>query len=143
MNLNLLSLFSRFLELSGFNCKYFTDPRLALDNYSKNSDSYCLVIADLKMPKLDGLELTRRLRKYNKTVKILLVTGYLVEENIDYDQAKEAGIDVILEKPFHFKELVPAIKELLAEKNIFKIGMDGVPINYHLPQSNIDKELRI
>lgn len=40
----LAELFSRFLELSGFNCNYFTDPSLALDNFSKNSDSYCLVL---------------------------------------------------------------------------------------------------
>ena len=111
----LAELYSRFLELSGFNCNYFTDPQLALYNFSKNSNSYCLVIADLKMPGLDGLELVRRLRKYNKTVKILLVTAYLIEENLDYEMAKRAGIDIVLEKPFHFKELRPMINEILAE----------------------------
>jgi DNA-binding response OmpR family regulator len=50
----------------------------------------------------------------------LLVTGYLVEENIDGDEVKGAGIDMVLEKPFHFKKLVPAIKEILVEWNILK-----------------------
>lgn len=111
----LAELFSRFLELSGFDCSYYTDPHLALDNFIENSNNYCLIIVDLKMPGLDGLQLARRLREYNKTVKILLVTGYLVEENVDYDMTKRAGIDIVLEKPFHFKELRPIINEILAE----------------------------
>ena len=108
-------LFYRFLELSGFDCSYFTDPLLALDNFSKNSDSYCLVIADLRMPGLGGLELSKELRKYNKNVKVLLITGYLVEESIDYEEMKEAGIDMVLEKPFHFKQLTPILEKILAK----------------------------
>ena len=73
------------------------------------------MIADLRMSGLDGLELTRRLRKYNKTIKVLLITACLAEENIDFDAVKEAGIYAIIEKPFHLKELKPLIKEILAE----------------------------
>ncbi len=113
--MELAELFSRFLKLSGFDCDYFTDPQLALENFKENFNRYCLVIVDLKMPKLDGIKLTKRLRKYNKTVKILLVTGFLAEEDIDYEQAKREGIDMVLEKPFHIKELIPTIKEILAE----------------------------
>ena len=109
-------LFCRFLESSGFNCNYFTDPQLALDNFSKNPNSCCLVILDLRMPGLDGLELARRLRKYNKTIKVILVSGFLMEENIDNETVKDVGISAMLEKPFHFKEINPLIKEILAEQ---------------------------
>ncbi len=109
----LVELYSKFLEVSGFNCMYFTDPNMAIDNFAKNFNSYSLVITDLRMPGLDGLELTRRLRIYNKTVKILLITGFLVEENLDQDLVKEVGVSAVLEKPIHFKDLKPMIKQIL------------------------------
>lgn len=109
----LAELYSRFLELSGFNCVYFTDPLEALDYFSKNMNRFSLVITDLKMPGIDGLELARRVRKYNNNVKILLVTAFLVEENLDEDEIKEAGTDTVLEKPFHFKDLKPILEEFL------------------------------
>lgn len=109
----LVILYSRFIELSGFNCIYFTSPREALDYFSSNPEGCSLIIIDLKMPDINGLELAKRMRLYNKTVKIILVTSFLVEENLDYDEAKEAGIDIVLEKPFHLKDLRPLIKEIL------------------------------
>jgi DNA-binding response OmpR family regulator len=109
----LVELYSKFLEVSGFNCMYFTDPNMAIDNFARNFNSYSLVITDLRMPGLDGLELTRRLRIYNKTVKILLITGFLVEENLDQDLVKEVGVSAVLEKPIHFKDLKPMIKQIL------------------------------
>src|ERR1044072_135433 len=86
-------LYMRFIELSGFDCKYFTDPKKALDTFSLNYNSYSLVITDLKMPGIDGIEFSKKIRKYNKI--------------------KEAGIDSVLEKPFHPKDLSPMIKEIL------------------------------
>ena len=106
-------LYMRFIELSGFDCKYFTDPKKALDTFSLNYNSYSLVITDLKMPGIDGIEFSKKIRKYSKTVKILLITNFLVEENLDYNKVKEAGIDSVLEKPFHPKDLSPMIKEIL------------------------------
>jgi DNA-binding response OmpR family regulator len=108
-----VELYSKFLEVSGFNCMYFTDPNAAIDNFAKNFNSYSLVFTDLRMPGLEGLELTRRLRIYNKTVKILLITGFLVEENLDHDLVKEVGVSAVLEKPIHFKDLKPMIKQIL------------------------------
>lgn len=86
---------------------------MALDYFIKNYDSYSLIITDFKMPDMNGLELAQRLREYNKNIKILLITGFLVAEKIDTNMIKEAGIDMVIEKPFHFKDLRPMIKEIL------------------------------
>lgn len=109
----LAELYSRFVKLSGFNCICFSDPEEALDEFSKSSIDYSLVIADLQMPCLDRLELAKRLRLYNKTVKIVLVTAILAEENLDDKKLKEVGIDGVYEKPFHLKDLRPIIKKIL------------------------------
>lgn len=111
----LAELFSVSIELSGFNWDYFTDSQLALDNFTKNPNSYCLIIADLRTPGLDGLELIKRIRQYNKRVKIILVSGFLAEENTNNNEIKDVGISVVIEKPFHFKELRPIIKRVLVE----------------------------
>jgi len=65
------------------------------------------------MPNFNGLELAQRFRKYNKSVKILLVTALLVKENLDYDRLKEAGIDMVIEKPFRLQDLRPIINGIL------------------------------
>src|ERR1044071_1019785 len=106
-------LYRRFIELSGFDCKYFTDALEALDTFRLHYNSYSLIITDLRMPGIDGIEFSKRIRKYNKTVKILLITNFLVEENLDNEMVKEAGIDIVHEKPFHPKDVSPMIKEIL------------------------------
>jgi DNA-binding response OmpR family regulator len=109
----LVELYSRFIELSGLDCEYFTDPKEALDNFSLNYHRYSLVITDLRMPSLGGIDFAKRIREYNKSVKILLITNFLIESNLDYDEVKQAGIDMVFEKPFHFKDLRLIIKEIL------------------------------
>jgi DNA-binding response OmpR family regulator len=54
-------LYRRFIELSGFDCKYFKDPKEALETFSLNYYSYSLVITVLKMPGIDGIEFPGKL----------------------------------------------------------------------------------
>ena len=77
----LANLFRTFLERSGFNSVSFTDPLSALDHYSQNRNKYSVVITDWKMPNLDGIQLAKKIREYNTTVKILLMTAHFVEES--------------------------------------------------------------
>lgn len=107
-------LFKRFLEKSGYNSVYFTDPILALDHFSKNNDKYHLIITDLKMPGLNGIQFANKIREYNKNVKILLITAYVVDEMLESRDFKEAKIWEMLEKPISFKELGPKIANLLS-----------------------------
>lgn len=105
-------IYSRFLELSGFNCVYYTEPDEALNEFVRNFDSYSLIITDLKMPSIDGLEFTRRIRQYSKTIKVVLVTAFLTNENLEHAEIKESRIDTVIEKPFRLKDLEPIIKEI-------------------------------
>ena len=71
-----------FLERSGFDSVSFTDPLSALDYFIQNHDRYSIVITDWKMSNLDGIQLAKKIRRYNTTVKILLMTAYVVEESV-------------------------------------------------------------
>lgn len=91
---------------------YYTEPDEALNEFVRNFDSYSLIITDLKMPCIDGLEFTRRIRQYSKTIKVVLVTAFLTDENLEHAEIKESGIDTVIEKPFRLKDLEPIIKEI-------------------------------
>src|SRR4026209_1607649 len=97
-------LYRIYLERSGFNSVSFTDPLSALDHYSKYHDKYSVVIPDWKMPNLDGIQLAKKIREYNDTVNILLITVFCTDESFKEEVYQEALITDVIEKPFKFKE---------------------------------------
>ena len=112
----LANLYRIFLERSGFNSVSFTDPLSALDHYSQNQDKYSVVITDWEMPSLDGLQFAKKIREYNETVKILLITAYSTNESFKEEVYREARISDVIKKPFSFNELGPRITELCISK---------------------------
>ena len=68
------------------------------------------------MPFLDGIQLAKKIREYNTTVKILLITAFITDATLRRDVYKEAHISDILEKPIKLKALGARIKELCFNK---------------------------
>src|SRR5688500_2987892 len=86
----LVNLFKELLKESGLNSVSFTDPLLALEDFKRSPEMYTLVLTDLRMPEMDGLQLAKKLREYNPDVKILLITGFYTSENFNSDDLREA-----------------------------------------------------
>jgi len=105
-------IFREFLKRSGFNTVSFTDPLIALKHFNDNPREYWLVIADLKMPNLNGIDLAKKIRNNSSTVKILLITGFFDDEYLISDDFKEARISEVLHKPVKLKELQRYVHEL-------------------------------
>ena len=73
---DMLFTYRSFLEGQGFKVDTFTDPTVALKQFAKeDSSKYDLVVMDIRMPQLNGLQLYQRLRAINSTVRILFVTA--------------------------------------------------------------------
>lgn len=73
---DMLFTYRSFLEGQGFKVHTFTDPTVALKQFAKEDTSkYDLVVMDIRMPHLNGLQLYQRLRAINSTVRILFVTA--------------------------------------------------------------------
>jgi CheY-like chemotaxis protein len=73
---DMLFTYRSFLEGQGFKVHTFTDPTVALKQFAKEDTSkYDLVVMDIRMPQLNGLQLYQRLRAINSTVRILFVTA--------------------------------------------------------------------
>ena len=108
----LANLFMNLLKGSGFNSVSFTDSLLALKRFSRNPQKNSLVLLDLRMPGLNGIELTKRIRGYNTNVKILLITGFFDEEYLNSNELRESALSDVMQKPIKLRELKTHINEL-------------------------------
>jgi two-component system, OmpR family, response regulator ChvI len=80
---DMLFTYRSFLEGQGFKVDTFTDPTVALKQFAKEDASkYDLVIMDIRMPQLNGLQLYQRLRAINSSVRILFVTALDAAEEL-------------------------------------------------------------
>ena len=71
-----------------------------------------LLLTDIVMPEMDGIELARRASELDPDIKIMFITGFAaVALNPDSDAPKDASV---LSKPFHLKDLVNEVERLLA-----------------------------
>ncbi len=109
----LATLFKTFLDKEGYTVFSFTDPSLALEYFKQAPKKYSLVITDLRMPSLSGLQLAKKIREVNTEVKIFLMTAFEtkdLENQVDY---KEARIDKLIQKPIRFSDLRYLINKAL------------------------------
>lgn len=99
------------LSRNGYRTLLAADGREGLSMYEQHRKDIKLVVSDLMMPQMDGPALIRGLRELKSDVKAIMITG-LGEEN-RIGEAKSAGVDVILNKPFTAEQLLGNIKQLL------------------------------
>jgi YesN/AraC family two-component response regulator len=78
--------------------------------------SYDLIIADLRMPGFDGLELVKGVRYLNPDVPIILMTGY--GSQALERQALRLGVDQFIDKPFEPEEMLSAVRTCLSEGRV-------------------------
>ena len=102
-----------FLLKSGFEVLEAEDGESAVDTFLKNKD-IALIILDVMMPKLDGWEVCREIRK-NSKVPIIMLTA----KSGEADELKgfELGVDEYISKPFSPKILVARVEAVLRRSN--------------------------
>jgi DNA-binding NtrC family response regulator len=90
----------------------FNDSVIALEHFSDNKDNYALIISDLRMPNLNGLELLKKVKKLNPTVRTILLSAYEVENDAIFKQyMKEGIIDSFMEKPVTISDLCQRVRD--------------------------------
>ena len=110
--LDLSTLFKIFLSKEGYNAIAFSDPLVALEYFKDNSDRYSLVITDMRMPGISGIELGKKIREMNDKVKIFLMTAFEITDLEESPDFKAARFDRLIQKPVHFSELREMINTL-------------------------------
>jgi DNA-binding response OmpR family regulator len=109
--IELATLFKTFLNQQGFNTISFVDPVLALEYFKETSDKYSLIITDLRMPGLNGLELAKKVRELNTNIRIFLMTAFETRDLENHVDFKMARIDRLIQKPVRFSDLKEMIKK--------------------------------
>jgi CheY-like chemotaxis protein len=103
------------LGQAGYRTLEASDGQQALDLFTVHSRSIVMVVTDVVMPRMGGIELSKRLRQSRADLPILFVTGYVDQSESLHDSA--AGTPVLL-KPFSPAALLRAVSSALqSEKN--------------------------
>jgi len=108
-NEDILMMLSAMLEnLTGKTVECYDTPQSALAAFEATPEQYELVITDFEMPRMDGVELCRRMRAISPEQKIFLATGsgFFTKEG-----AQQAGFSALLNKPFPMSVLQAAVAE--------------------------------
>ena len=99
-------------NFNGVDVFSFTDPILALEHFAENKNAYALVISDLKMPGLNGMELLKRVKDSNSSVRTILMSAYNFDEDKLFQEYMEKGIiDLFIEKPIPIDWLRQKVRE--------------------------------
>jgi two-component system response regulator ChvI len=108
---NILTSISLALEAEGYDVRSFTDGVAALAEFGRNPPD--LAVLDIKMPRLDGMELLRRLRLKSDLPVIFLTSK---DEEIDEVLGLRMGADDYMRKPFSQRLLIERIRAVLRRR---------------------------
>lgn len=102
------------LEENGYQVLVAYDGEMGLRLFQ--ADSFQLVISDIILPKLNGFELCREIRKTDDRIPILMLTALGTAD--DKLEGFDVGADDYMVKPFDFRELLARVKVLLKRRNV-------------------------
>jgi response regulator RpfG family c-di-GMP phosphodiesterase len=87
----------------------FTDPLLALEHFKLNAAEYRLVISDIRMPKMNGYEFVREIKKINPKVKVFLMTAFDINSQEFSKMLPDIKVDEFIKKPISIGGLTTSI----------------------------------
>lgn len=105
--IDIIGLFTEILTLNGISVRPFTNPKEALDEFEQSHDSYRLIISDVRMSPMSGVEFITKIKKIDSDVNVILMTAFEIDEN----QLKEINTDEFFNKPIRMNDLVSIVKK--------------------------------
>jgi DNA-binding NtrC family response regulator len=96
-----------FLSSLGVQSEVFTEAEAALSAIGDGS-GWRLVISDIRMPGMNGLQFLNRLKQSNVHLPVIFMSGHV--DKAVKDRALENGASAVLFKPFDFKEIVDFVQ---------------------------------
>ena len=99
-------------HINGISVVCFNNPVTALEHFIENKKDYALIISDLRMPNLNGLDLLSKIKMLNPNVRTILVSAYEVKEDKIFQKyMKDGTIDLFIEKPIPIDWLRQKVRE--------------------------------
>jgi two-component system C4-dicarboxylate transport response regulator DctD len=106
---DILLILRKSLEQDGFIIHDFTDPKEALDHFLLNGKDRTLVIADVRMPTMNGFTLCRKIKESRPQVPVILMSSFEIGRSEFAKVMPHTTVDGFIQKPIsmkEFKELV-------------------------------------
>lgn len=110
----ILDVGTRALERFGYRVTACNDGPEALELFTMNPESFDLVLTDLTMPKMTGIELAQRLLEIRPDLPVILCTGF--SEAAQSEQALSIGIREIVNKPLLYRDLALLLHKILTDR---------------------------
>jgi DNA-binding NtrC family response regulator len=104
------------LVKNGFSVDVFTNPQDALQSFKSDAESYCLVLSDIRMPMLSGIQLSKKVKEINPDVKVVLMTAFDIRDNEFSKVFPSSQVDGFVQKPIGIKDLTDKILSLLGDR---------------------------
>ncbi|MCR9157743.1 MAG: response regulator transcription factor [Rhodobacteraceae bacterium] len=120
---NILTSVAITLEAEGFEVETYNDGQAALDAFNKKMPD--MAVFDIKMPRMDGMDLLQRVRQKSKMPVIFLTSK---DDEIDEVLGLRMGADDYVKKPFSQRLLVERIRALLRRQDAISGDASGVEV---------------
>ena len=99
---DIVAIFKRALEFAGYTVLGFTEPDKALEHVKSNRETCGLIISDVRMPNINGIELAKRVHQINLAVPFVLMSAF---DMANLEVPPELKIAAFLQKPAKAIEL--------------------------------------
>lgn len=101
--------------INGIQVFRFTDPILALEHLKINAKDYMLIISDLRMPIVNGLQLLKTVKDLNPLIRTILMTAFQIDDSLFQEYTTKRIINGFLQKPIHLRQLLTEVnKQMIA-----------------------------
>jgi DNA-binding NtrC family response regulator len=91
--------------ISGIDIFRFTDPIEALDHLKMNKRDYAVMISDLRMPVINGVQLLQAVKDLNPLTRTILLTAYNIDDSLLREYTEKEIINCFLQKPIGIDQL--------------------------------------
>jgi len=119
--LDIAQLFRDALQgTNGFTIFAFTEPQTAFEHFELNREDYTLIISDLRMPPINGMELIKKIKEINPYIRTILMTAFAINDDLFYEYAKKELINGFLQKPIHLCDLRAEVNNQLHTYELLK-----------------------
>ena len=112
---DIVQVLKRGLEQNRFLVNAFTNPEEALQSFKSDAESYCLVVSDIRMPVLSGIQLAKRVKETNPNVKVILMTAFEIRDSEFSKVFPSTSVDGFVQKPIGIRELSNKILSIIGE----------------------------
>jgi two-component system cell cycle sensor histidine kinase/response regulator CckA len=106
----MLRLLAKFLSRQGYQVLLAADGEQAIDGYCRHKTEIDVVLLDVGLPKVSGVDVLRKMKKENPDVRVVVASGYLDAQM--KTEMYRAGVKAFVDKPYMLPEMLETLRSV-------------------------------